>query len=88
MRIPSQAIIPAKSSGEVSALTRTTFSPAACLLSASSAVKAIAPVPAPGPAGLPLAINLSLALAKSSLSKLGNNNLSKETGSILKTASS
>ena len=33
--------------------TKTTFSPALCLLSASSAVKANLPVPAPGPAGLP-----------------------------------
>ena len=74
------------SSGEVSARTKTTFSPCACLASASSAVKASLPVPAPGPAARPLAIGF--AFFNSFLSNSGSNNLSKVVASILKTASS
>ena len=84
--IPSEATIPTISSGEVSARTKITFSPFECLSSASLAENANLPVPAPGPAGNPLVIGL--CFAKSSLSKFGSNNLSNETGSILKTASS
>ena len=62
------------SSGEVSARTKTTFSPLLCLTSASSAVNANLPVPAPGPAAKPSAIGV--ALANSSLSNPGRSNLS------------
>ena len=69
------------SSGDVSARTKTTFSPFWCLLSASSAVNANLPVPAPGPAAKPVAIGV--AASNSFFSKVGNNNLSNETGQFL-----
>ena len=76
VKIASDATIPTISSGEVSARTKTTFSPLACLASASSAVNASLPVPAPGPAAKPVAIGV--AFFNSFLSNSGNNNLSKD----------
>lgn len=55
VRIPSAAIIPWRSSGEVSGRTRITFSPASWWASASSAVKYTWPTAAPGGAFRPLA---------------------------------
>ena len=55
VRMPSAAIMPWRSSGDVSGRTRMTFSPASACASASSAVKYTLPTAAPGDALRPLA---------------------------------
>ena len=59
VRMPSAAIMPCTSSGEVSLRTRMTFSPRPAAAAASSAVKYAWPTAAPGEAARPLAITLS-----------------------------
>ena len=53
VRIPSETCMPPMSSGEVSILTRITFSSRPAQASASAALKTILPVAAPGLAGRP-----------------------------------
>ena len=55
VNIATDALIPSTSSGFVSSLTNTTFSPLAAQSTASCAVKTALPVAPPGPAGRPLA---------------------------------
>ena len=53
VKMPSAAIIPRKSSGEVSSRQRIAFLPFECNNSACDAENTTAPVAAPGPAGSP-----------------------------------
>ena len=62
VRIPSAAIMPCRSSGEVSGRTRITCSPASWRASASSAVKYTLPTAAPGDAFEPFGQHLELGL--------------------------
>ena len=57
---PVAAFMPPTSSGDVSMVTRITFSPAACRASASAAVKTTWPTAAPGEAGRPLPMTSGL----------------------------
>ena len=61
VNMPWAAAIPPISSGDVSSLTKITFSPFAAMASALSAVKTTLPTAAPGEAGRPFAIGESLA---------------------------
>ena len=83
VKIPFAACIPWISSGDVSILTKIVSCIISFNLSASSDVKTTLPLAAPGDAGRPLAIT-SIELFSS---KVGCNKVSKEFGSILKTAS-
>ena len=80
VRIPSATAIPAKSSGEVSIRTMTTFLPSACHLAASSAKNTICPVAAPGEAGKPF--THTFASFSAFLSNTGWSNSSNLFGSI------
>ena len=62
VRMPSAAIMPCRSSGDVSGRTRMTRSPASWRASASSAVKYTLPTAAPGDAFRPLASTVELGL--------------------------
>ena len=86
VKIPWAAIIPSISSGEVSSLTKTTFSPFSALSLASSAVKATFPQAAPGEAGNPLAI--ALVFLSDVASNVGCRSESNCFGSTFKIASS
>ena len=66
--------MPSTSSGFVSSLTRTTFSPFAAQSTASCAVKTAFPVAPPGPAGNPFAS--SAVVFSTSGSTIGCNNSS------------
>ena len=66
VRIAIEALMPSTSSGFVSSLTSTTFSPLASQSTASCAVKTAFPVAPPGPAGSPLASKLVLFSASGS----------------------
>src|SRR6266404_6341756 len=57
VRMPSAAIMPRKSSGDVSMRASTTFSPFSERITASSALNTTRPQAAPGPAGKPLPIS-------------------------------
>ena len=61
VRMPSAAIMPCRSSGDVSGRTRITCSPASWRASASSAVKYTLPTAAPGDAFRPLASTVNFA---------------------------
>src|SRR5206468_1195562 len=56
VRIPSAAIMPRRSSGDVSIRASTTFSPFSARITASSALNTTRPHAAPGPAAKPLPI--------------------------------
>ncbi len=86
VKIPSAAYIPSISSGDVSSLTSTTFSPFCALSTASAAVNAILPQAAPGDAGKPLAIGFAFLITWSS--NVGCNKASNCFGSIFNSASS
>lgn len=79
VKIPSATAIPARSSGEVSIRTITTFLPSSAHLAASSAKNTICPQAAPGDAGSPR-VN-TLALAKAALSNTGWRSSSSLLGS-------
>ena len=66
VRIPCEAFIPVISSGDVSSLTRTTFSPLAFHSSASSAENTILPHAAPGDAPRPLPAGVAALSAAAS----------------------
>ena len=72
VKIPSQSTIPWISSGEVSCLTKITFSPATAFSCTFSAVKYTLPAPAPGEAGNPS--RTGSADFNASAVKLGCNN--------------
>ena len=66
VKIPCADFIPVISSGDVSRRTRTTFSPLAAHVSASSAVNTILPQAAPGEAPSPLPIGVAALRAAAS----------------------
>ena len=79
VKIPSAALMPAKSSGLVSIRTITTCLPSSCQRSASSAKNTTWPQAAPGLAGKPRV--RVLAFANASLSNTGWSNSSNLLGS-------
>ena len=81
VKIATEALIPSTSSGFVSSLTNTTFSPFAAQSTASCAVKTAFPVAPPGPAGKPFARRL--VLFSTSGSTIGCNNSSSCEGVTL-----
>src|SRR5437867_1722480 len=84
--MPSAAIMPRKSSGEVSTRASTTFSPFFERATASSALKTTWPDAAPGPAAKPLPIFFaSLADCRS---KIGASRCASESAGMRLTASS
>ena len=66
VKMPCATFIPSISSGEVSSLTRTTFSPLAAQAFASSAVNTILPQAAPGAAASAFATGAVAASASAS----------------------
>ena len=84
VKMPCAAFIPIKSSGDVSTLTKMTFSPASFLLWASSASNTILPTAAPGEAGNPLPKTVAVLVASGSSCLC--NNWSSCAGSTLNTA--
>ena len=83
VRMPSAAIMPCRSSGDVSGRTRITCSPASWRASASSAVKYTLPTAAPGDAFSPLASTVNSAFG----SNCGCSNWSSCAGCTRSTAS-
>ena len=86
VRMPSELIMPAKSSGDVSRRTRMTGRPSFWAASASAVEKQICPEAAPGEAPSPVAKRA--ALSKAFVSKVGWSNLSSWPVSMRITASS
>ena len=84
VKIPSAALIPARSSGLVSMRTIITWWPSSCQCSASSAKKTTCPQAAPGLAGRPRVSTFAVICA--SLSNTGCRSSSNLLGSHLKRA--
>jgi hypothetical protein len=87
--MPSAALMPLMSSGEVSMRVRTTFSPRLAQASASTELKTTRPVAAPGPALRPLASRRPALTAAcfSAGSKMGRRSWLSWSGSMRDRAS-